>query len=1475
MTPEFPTDPRQALEVSLTAWLLGELPPDQAEFLQKAIAQDPELARQHERLKQTIGLVRQVTVAPAGQSPAKQAEQASAAASAQPATPAPALKLSDERREELLARFKMVRPKEFARKPERRMHWLVPVAAAVVLMAMLSAMLLPALSRAKSKSMAQRPGEPAAEGVWYAKSPQRRLSFGVQSSATRPSDSEELFAKAEKRGAPATPAPAPPVKMQIELPKLAQAGSVNVNGISKGLSSEQAGKQDLFYGGGYGGFRAGKTVNGPQGVGGVPLTQSASESARGVKDYFAAGDYALASPAAGAARTRSGSVSKGIPFSPDGRVVKGDELRVPASTAPTVGGGMLGGMIGGAGGGLPADQVARLRQHYARESQVVAGTTVASVDDTHSKQSDLGLTDGSTEVAGGAIRERVAGVAPSRPVDESKTRGLARSNTLAWGYGNRKEGDFDSTIAAGRLNVATATPPLPVLGDLPIAGQSFRGRATTSAGEEVAKKPEAAPAEQKPTGGPNVHDLNVVGYVNVPTTNGYTLFAQSSPKPNMSEFYDYSGNFGKSPQNEKGQVSKGVSSIVLPSEPNLESAARSQAGAFVQDGRVLTELGNLEQAKEKLEQAVKLAPQNQSGRESLNTLAEAETKYGMKGGATEGREHVVDVERAWAKPVASRTPAREIASPAAAAAPGGGERPLNFGGKDRRVPSITLEGLTTTLRPQGFVPVDPNTGLPMPTAPPPEKVAPLERAQEQEKKGLMEVQRENAAQIGTPVQEVARARLQEALRNGGDAVVADGEQTRAKSEGGGKSRAIAEARREVEELSRLRQQLELKAASEGKDLKLAKTKVVAIVDRAEANADQAPTLGERFQKAFTGDVERKARIKIERDRTDIAGLQGPNLATSYDPYFIQTEPEVIQSEAVLGQVVDKLNLEQAWGEKYGRGEKLSKPEAVRKLREMMDVKAVPNTSQVDIGVKSPNAEEAAKIANTVAESYRDHRVEQRERLTSGGIEALTKRNAEVEQKLALARKKLHELEQRPVAKQPDVAAPKPAVPPPTPQPEVQTAENAFSTFSLNVSDVSFKLAGASLEKGAMPAPASIRSEEFINAFDYRDPEPAGGMPVAFAWDRAAYPFAQNRDLLRFSIKTAALGRQAGRPMNLVLLLDNSGSMERADRVRIIHEALRVLATQLHAQDKLTVITFARTARLWVNGVPGTQAGKVAEEVSGLTPQGGTNLEEAMKLGYEAALRHYMAGGINRVVLLTDGAANLGDVDPEALKKSVEAHRQQGIALDCFGIGWEGYNDDLLEVLSRNGDGRYGFINTPEEAVREFAGQLAGALHVAASDVKVQVEFNPNRVTAYRQIGYAKHQLTKEQFRDNTVDAAEIGATESGNALYVVETNPQGEGPLAIVRVRYKIPGTTEYHEHEWAVPYTGNAGSLAQASPAMRLAATASAFSEWLASSPYAAEVTPDALLSYLGGVPETYGADARPKKLEWMIRQAKSLAAQ
>lgn len=470
---------------------------------------------------------------------------------------------------------------------------------------------------------------------------------------------------------------------------------------------------------------------------------------------------------------------------------------------------------------------------------------------------------------------------------------------------------------------------------------------------------------------------------------------------------------------------------------------------------------------------------------------------------------------------------------------------------------------------------------------------------------------------------------------------------------------------------------------------------------------------------------------------------------------------------------------------------------------------------------------------------------------------------------------LSETETVTLAKEHAAPAVAPPAAAPVPQPEVATRDNAFSTFSLNVSDVSFKLAAASLENGTLPEPASIRSEEFLNALNYRDPEPPPGLPLAFHWERSRWPFAHNRDLLRLSVKTAAAGRASDRPLNLVLLLDNSGSMERADRVATVQAALRVLAGKLQPHDRFSLVTFARTPRIWFDGISGDQAAARMDETGPFAPEGGTNLEEALNQAYATAHRHFLPNGNNRVVLLTDGAANLGNIDPAALQANAVRNRQQGIALDCFGVGWEGYNDDLLEVLSRNADGRYGFLNRPEEAGSEFAAQLAGALQVFASDVKVQVQFNPDRVKAYRQIGYAKHQLTKEQFRDNAVDAAEIGAAEAGVAAYVIEVDPAGQGPLGTVRVRYRDVLANLYQEQEWLVPYTGAAPALPDASPAQKLAATAIGFSEWLAGSPYASEISPQKLLALLQGVPQTFALDPRPQQLEAIIRQAGSLSGQ
>lgn len=442
-----------------------------------------------------------------------------------------------------------------------------------------------------------------------------------------------------------------------------------------------------------------------------------------------------------------------------------------------------------------------------------------------------------------------------------------------------------------------------------------------------------------------------------------------------------------------------------------------------------------------------------------------------------------------------------------------------------------------------------------------------------------------------------------------------------------------------------------------------------------------------------------------------------------------------------------------------------------------------------------------------------------------------------------------------------------------PQPEVVSEQNAFSTFGLNVTDVSFKLAATSLQNNSLPDPGSVRSEEFLNAFQYRDPEPAPGVPVAFRSERARYPFAHDREVLRLSVKTAAQGREAAKPLNLVLLLDNSGSMERADRVAILRSMLQELARQLQPQDRISVVTFARTAQLRVDGLSAAPANAWIEQLGDPTPEGGTNLEEALKLGYATCARHFSPGGVNRVVLLTDGAANLGELDEQKLTQSVTAGRQQGLALDCFGVGWEGFNDQLLATLSKHGDGRYGFINSTEDAAQEFAGRLAGALQVAASDVKVQVQFNPQRTRIWRQVGYAQHQLTAQQFRDNTVDAAELGAAEAGQALYLIQVDDAGTGPIGTARVRFHAPGSDRVVEQEWEIPYERKAVALEHASDTLRLAAVAGAFAEWLSRSPFAEQVTLDRLLSLANDLPARFQPDPRPRQLQQMLQQARSLA--
>ena len=397
--------------------------------------------------------------------------------------------------------------------------------------------------------------------------------------------------------------------------------------------------------------------------------------------------------------------------------------------------------------------------------------------------------------------------------------------------------------------------------------------------------------------------------------------------------------------------------------------------------------------------------------------------------------------------------------------------------------------------------------------------------------------------------------------------------------------------------------------------------------------------------------------------------------------------------------------------------------------------------------------------------------------------------------------------------------------------EISTTENPFSTFSLNVSDASFQLARAALQRRQWPDAAALRTEEFVNALRYGDAPPRQSEAVSLTQEQAHDPFLHGRTLLRLSVQTASAGRNARQPLNLTVLLDTSGSMERADRQEVLREALASLAAQLRTEDTVSVLCFARTPRLLLEPTRGEVAAeKLRQLVGSIPPEGGTNLSAALALAYAQNRQTRTAMSLNRIVLLTDGAANLGDADPAQLAALVKSQSAEEATLDCFGVGFDDYNDAVLEALARESHGRYAYLNSVAQAREDFARQLAGALQVAAKNVKVQVEFNPERVSAHHLFGYEKHQLRAEEFRDNTVRAAELGAAESGTALYRVALRTDGRGEIGTVRVRYQDPRSGEFRERSWVIPFEPVTPLFDQAAPGIRWATVAAYFAEKLQS---------------------------------------------
>ncbi len=445
--------------------------------------------------------------------------------------------------------------------------------------------------------------------------------------------------------------------------------------------------------------------------------------------------------------------------------------------------------------------------------------------------------------------------------------------------------------------------------------------------------------------------------------------------------------------------------------------------------------------------------------------------------------------------------------------------------------------------------------------------------------------------------------------------------------------------------------------------------------------------------------------------------------------------------------------------------------------------------------------------------------------------------------------------------------------------ELTAAREPFSTFSLHVSDVSFKLALSSLANGQWPDASKIRLEEFVNALDYYDPLPTSEERVACQIEQAVHPSMLQRNMMRVSLRTAATGRPLSVPLRLTLLLDNSGSMERPDRRQAVRRAFEALAKQLGPNDQVTLISFANTPRLLAEQVSGAKVAELVQLVESMPSQGGTNIEAALQLAMNKATESARAAGTNnaalqnRIVLMTDGAVNLGDADPASLSRLVIQMRNAGIAFDAAGISAQDLNDEVLEALTRQGDGRYYLLDSAEEASSGFAEQIAGALRPAAKNVKVQVEFNPDRVGHYKLLGFEKHLLKAEDFRNDQVDAAEMAAAEAGVAMYQFEPKPDGHGDIGSVSVRFQDLATGLMVERRWPIPYDPTPPRLRQADPKLRVATAAVLLAAKLRGDALGANTSYESLGELLSSLPEVFQSAQRVQQLRNMLDLARQLA--
>ena len=402
-------------------------------------------------------------------------------------------------------------------------------------------------------------------------------------------------------------------------------------------------------------------------------------------------------------------------------------------------------------------------------------------------------------------------------------------------------------------------------------------------------------------------------------------------------------------------------------------------------------------------------------------------------------------------------------------------------------------------------------------------------------------------------------------------------------------------------------------------------------------------------------------------------------------------------------------------------------------------------------------------------------------------------------------------------------------------PFIDTEDDHLSTFGMDVDTGSYSVTRRYLTDGYLPPPEAVRVEEFVNSFDYNY-DPPTDSAFAIHIDGAPSKFGEGKrlQLLHIGLQGRVIPDEHRKDAVLTFVIDVSGSMEKENRLELVKKALTLLVDQLRPTDKVGIVVYGSRGRLVLPHTGLEQRSEVLAAINSLMPGGSTNAEEGLRIGYDLAWRHLSVNHINRVILCSDGVANVGKTGPDAILKEIRTYVDKGITLSTVGFGMGNYNDVLMERLANTGNGSYAYVDTLSEAKRIFVENLTGTLQVIAKDAKIQVDFNPGVVSRFRLLGYENRRLEHEQFRDDAVDAGEVGSGHQVTALYEVKLHPDATGKMATVSIRYADADSHRVTEVSEEITVSQLHESFDSAPATFRLAAAVAEFAEILRESYWA-----------------------------------------